>query len=329
MRNIFFMSAALALLTLPAVADEVDLSELGVPEIATEIVLEPGAEAGPSVGQHRFILTFEPASNSTSGLIRDKFMSEGVFADVLDELSDHIALPQDFPIIFGDCGRVNAFYSPSERAVHICYELIEMYNTSYQQLQGDAKDLLGWADQSSVLTGTTLFVLLHEIGHAMTDMFDLPITGREEDAVDQFAATILIDADEEGDAFEERPSRLALLGAQFFLGMSRSPEEMTRDLFANEHALGQQRFFDVMCLIYGSDPKTFGPILTPAMVMVEDAYEKAPDTFDAAKYTSWLTRTNDLNILPWERAIRCPQEYARYSASWDYLTDTFMVAQED
>ena len=233
------MGAAFASLAIPAFAEDIDLAELGVPEIGTEIVLAPGAAAGDEIGQHRFVVRFEPANNSTAGLIRDKFMREGIFAEVLDELSEQIALPADFPIIFGHCSEVNAYYAPSERAVHMCYELIEMYNTSYEGLTGDSKQVLGWADQSSVLTGTTLFILLHEIGHAMTDIFDLPITGREEDAVDQFATTILIEADEEVDAFEERPSRLALLGAQFFLALSSAPNEITRNVFANEHALGQ------------------------------------------------------------------------------------------
>jgi len=37
------------------------------------------------------------------------------------------------------------------------------------------------------LEGATIAVLLHEIGHAMIDVYDLPIVASEEDAADEFA----------------------------------------------------------------------------------------------------------------------------------------------
>ena len=36
------------------------------------------------------------------------------------------------------------------------------------------------------------FTLLHEIGHALIDHFELPVFGREEDAADQIATTTMI-----------------------------------------------------------------------------------------------------------------------------------------
>lgn len=39
-------------------------------------------------------------------------------------------------------------------------------------------------------------MLFHELGHAFISLYDLPITGREEDAVDQFAAILLAMGDE-------------------------------------------------------------------------------------------------------------------------------------
>lgn len=38
----------------------------------------------------------------------------------------------------------------------------------------------------SSATGALLWIFLHETGHALADLLDLPLTGREEDAVDQF-----------------------------------------------------------------------------------------------------------------------------------------------
>lgn len=71
--------------------------------------LFPGAEAGDTLGGHSFVLTFEPTAISEAGLIRDKFEREGIFAEVLDELSAQIALPQGISVTFEDCGFPNAY----------------------------------------------------------------------------------------------------------------------------------------------------------------------------------------------------------------------------
>src|SRR5690606_13863239 len=163
------------------------------------------------------------------------------------------------------------------------------------------------------LSGTTLFILLHELGHGMVDLFDLPITGREEDAVDQFATLMLIEADEEDDTLEERPSRLALLGAYFFRQLSFAREAMTRHIFSNEHALGQQRYYDVMCLVLGANIELYGPILALGVQMVDDTAQRYPDLVKEERVLEWLEKTDDLNILPYRRAVRCEAEYARYS----------------
>jgi hypothetical protein len=323
-RSLAFLSLLAGLVASPALAQDLDF----VQEVETE-ALTPGAAAGPVLGEHRFVLYFEQSSIREAGLIRSKFEKEGIFAEILDDLADQIALPVDIPVNFADCGGPNAYWSPSEQSITFCYELIVLYNDTYQNLEGPEGGVFRWADQDSVLTGTTLFVLLHELGHGLTALYDLPITGREEDAVDQFAALTLIGADEEGDSFEERPSRIALLGAYFFKELSRAPESFTRDIFSNEHSLGQQRYYDVMCLVLGSDMDTYAPILTPGLVMVFDTVEKNPESFDQDKVMDWLNKTDALNILPAARALRCPHEFARYDASWDYIVDTFMTVQAD
>src|SRR5690606_36030821 len=123
--------AVLAFLAMPALAQDtaVDPAQMVAP--AEEIELEPGAEAGETSGEHRFVLTFEPSDNAELGLIREKFIRDGIFASVLDELSDQIALPADFPITFKKCDRINAWYSPADRAITFCYDLVQLFNHGY------------------------------------------------------------------------------------------------------------------------------------------------------------------------------------------------------
>ena len=48
------------------------------------------------------------------------------------------------------------------------------------------------------ISGGTLGIFFHELGHGLIDMLQLPVTGREEDVVDEFATMLLLYAREEG-----------------------------------------------------------------------------------------------------------------------------------
>ncbi|MBA4490257.1 DUF4344 domain-containing metallopeptidase [Paracoccus sp. S1E-3] len=294
------------------------------------LTLSPGAATvGVKAGEHRFNLTFEPTAVEGMGLVRSKFLNEGIFQSVLDSLADNIALPRDVAVTFKDCGFDNAYWDPDESTVNMCWELISLYNRGYEEVSGEESAYLRGADQDTVLTGTTAFILMHELGHGLVSLFQLPVTGREEDVVDQFATLAMLSADEPEDTFENRDGRLVLLGAYFFQQLASQPGDLTREIFADEHALGQQRYYDVMCLVLGSDQDAYMPILAPGLFMVAREADENPDNFDDERVTDWLTKTDALNILPYERAVRCGDEYAKYSASWDYLLENFMIPQDD
>ncbi len=142
-----------------------------------------GAGAGETIGEHRFQLTFEPTQIDGMGLVRSKFQNEGIFQQVLDALADEIALPKDIPVVFRDCDLINAYWDPENSTLNMCWDLIAEYNHGYEQVSGEEKMFLAGANQGTVLTGTTLFILMHELGHGLVDLFRIPITGREENAV--------------------------------------------------------------------------------------------------------------------------------------------------
>lgn len=289
-------------------------------------VLTPGAEAGEEIGKYRFVLSFEPGEGREEALIRTRLERGGELARILDELSAQIALPQDVPVRFTHCGQPNAFWSPTEKDVTMCYELMALYNQGYTDVQDQFKSVFSWADQIEVLMGTTIFVLLHEIGHGMVDLFDLPVTGREEDSVDQFATFVLVNSDEEGDPVEARPSRYALLAGYFFEQLKPVGTEVTRKYWADTHSFGAQRNIDLFCLVLGSAPEKYGELILPGLTMVDEFFTENRDIV-GSRAVEWLNQTDDLNLIPWQRAVGCGGEYARYAASWDYLTDTFMTPQ--
>jgi hypothetical protein len=63
--------------------------------------------------------------------------------------------------------------------------------------------------RAEAVVGGFLMVLLHEAGHAMSDIFELPVLGREEDSADQLAAFVMLQ-------FGPDVARTAINGAAFY-----------------------------------------------------------------------------------------------------------------
>jgi hypothetical protein len=87
---------------------------------------------------------------------------------------------------------ISPFYSSGDRTLHFCYEFYQiLLNIAPTEKTRDG------ITRENVITGTWIGVLLHETGHALFDMLEVPVLGREEDAADQVAALIPLQFDRE------------------------------------------------------------------------------------------------------------------------------------
>lgn len=192
-----------------------------------------------------------------------------------DRLNQALILPGDITLRTKDCGEINAFYDEGDQSVTVCYELMEHF---YKVFKSD-----GDGDQkaSDYMFDAVRFAFLHEIGHALIDAYNLPITGNEEDAADRCSS--FINLEELGDD----GVRAVLAAADAFRIESKGSSLKKRDL-SDEHLLQEQRSFNALCMTYGSDS-------TKHAYIVNDGY------------------------LPKTRAERCPSEYERTAKSWSKL----------
>src|SRR5262245_53529842 len=97
---------------------------------------------------------------------------------ILEQLSEFfspIRLPHSFTMQTSECGAVNAFYSANQRRIVLCYELVESVERVAPKA-GEASDFT----YQEVVAGALVGVLLHELGHAVFDMSEVPVIGREE-----------------------------------------------------------------------------------------------------------------------------------------------------
>ena len=198
-----------------------------------------------------------------------EMQQSGVLQDLADALNARVALPRDVGLRFAECGEANAYYDSEAREISMCLELMQsMAETLEGQFEDDEQT-------TEALAGAFIAVVLHEAGHALVDVLELPVTGREEDAVDQLSAWLLIEADDVA----------SVLGAA---ATYYTDGEAGDDEFADEHSLDKQRYFNLVCWAYGSNPADSAHLI---------------ETWE----------------LPEARAEQCEAEYAQLDRSWSRL----------
>jgi hypothetical protein len=141
-------------------------------------------------------------------------------------------------------------------------------------------------EQIRFITANAEFTLFHEMGHLLINELQLPVLGREEDAADQLGLIGLF-------LRHNKPKDLSFYQklvdvAEYWRMEWQRPKSSYEEVQPwDSHALDVQRFYNIACLIYGSDPDNLG----------------------------WVLETTG---LPVERGLYCDQEYqqARYAVEW-------------
>ena len=198
---------------------------------------------------------------------------------LIAELNQRLILPFDIDVLLQDCEQPDAYYDPEKHQIFICYQLVDEY---YVLFAKKIKDKTKLDDAVTAATAATFF---HELGHGLVDAWKVPITGREEDAVDQLSTLVLIEATEDGE-------QMALDGALAFK-LYADLASGEKKIYWDEHSLDEQRFFDTICLVYGHDDEKFAYLV-------------------------------DNGTLPEERASLCSQDYNRVKGAWQQLLGPYL-----
>lgn len=145
--------------------------------------------------------------------------------------------------ILGCNGVINALYQ-SGRILY-CYELVA---DMHRQI-AESNVLPGFRREDAVVGGF-VSTLLHETGHAIFNLLDIPIFGREEDAADAIAAYVSLQ-------FGRTTARRILTGTAFVWRASELAKQNRRarrfEDYSDEHGTDAQRFYNTLCIAHGSD----------------------------------------------------------------------------
>lgn len=183
---------------------------------------------------------------------------------VLEEISEFLSplkLKQKLIFETTSCGEENAFYDPDTNTVKLCYEMFDWIENvaaaspdKVQQVPGaPPRGLLPGVTRAEAIVGAIGGVALHETGHAVFDIQQIPRLGREEDAADMVAGFVMLQ-------FGNDVARTMIKGTfnmTYNWHAQQAPHLGASALRADTHSLGLQRGFSILCLAYGKEPEAF------------------------------------------------------------------------
>ena len=182
------------------------------------------------------------------------------------------ALPYDVDVVFTNCDEANAYYTSDTKSLTYCYELMEDVENIYSQSGLEGEEL------KEAVFNNTFATLFHEFGHAMIDIQNIPITGREEDVADQISTYILLNS------YEDQAGAVLDASEEYYANAEKNPAEGSS--FADTHTSDLARYYNLVCWVYGSDTETFATLLEETGLTEErasgcaDEYSKFKNSLD-------------------------------------------------
>ena len=178
--------------------------------------------------------------------IHDLVRATQFFENIIASYNDKFKLPYDVPVYVGECGEANAFWLGEEyNFMVICYELIDDHFVRFGEIFESDAELI------EAVQGAVYWIFVHELGHGFIDIYELPLLGPHEDTSDTVASIILI---------SEGPIGInSILAASTYFQSLAIEKDVDALLiaFVDNHGLDIQRYTDMLCFIYGSDPSRY------------------------------------------------------------------------
>jgi hypothetical protein len=149
------------------------------------------------------------------------------------------------------------------------------------------------SDTIGFVVGNIEYLLVHELAHFVIAEKNVPILGPVENAADYIATLALIREAPLDPSQQDRAEQFLLATAGAFEASWQTGTQQGSEVpYWGEHALSIQRYYNIACLLYGSNPTAFASVP-----------ERAG--------------------MPATRAQSCIAEYARAAAAFDWLVGAY------
>ncbi|HSP20384.1 MAG TPA: DUF4344 domain-containing metallopeptidase [Myxococcaceae bacterium] len=215
---------------------------MGLPSLACLGLLLGASPKLPPPSQ-RFPVVYEEPTSPGMGAVA-ALMKERRALETVAEMLAFLKLPRKLTLKAASCGESNAWFDSETEVVTFCYEMADEF------IKAASADHRFGLTEEQATAAPFLFIMFHETAHAIFTILDVPVLGREEDAADQVATLVAIRL---GGNFAERMLR----GAALMYHRDSAARKVGEDDFADVHGLDRQRYYNVLCIAWGSDPKRF------------------------------------------------------------------------
>jgi hypothetical protein len=218
-------------------------------------------------GAGRMRVRWRNLGGSTAALAR-QVRASGLAQQTASAVNESLYLPRDVTIVFGgdDDG---PYYDPDSRTIQYPWSFVRETQDLLR-----ASDYREGAELRTAVIDATRFSLQHEVAHALIDQLHVPIVGREEDAADSFAAFVAVEVDDDGEQ--------VLAATDLFAALDDEDGHDDESAFWDEHSLDLQRYYEISCLVYGSDTKRYAS-LVDGLHIGADRLAACPDEWDATR----------------------------------------------
>ncbi len=236
------------------------------------------AQAAAAQAMHADSVDIEYVKPATADL--DPVYDMAKTAHVLERIRSMLIplkLPRRLLLKTESCnGDDNAWYDNA--VVTVCYEFLDEFWKKVPD-----KTTKRGVTPMDAMVAPIVDTFLHEVGHAVFDLWNVPVLGREEDAADFFSAYLML-------KFNKQEARRLIMGTAYqYREIVRHPElKLAMEKFADVHSLPAQRFYNVLCIAYGSNEVEFADLV-------------------------------DKGYLPKERASDCKDEYKQIAYAYEAL----------
>jgi len=220
-----------------------------------------------------FVVYDAPAGQAAANA--RKALQLGGTNGVADGFTKSFKLPRDIRIHAVN-GFVGPNYNPGDHTITLSYGFVNyverLLETNFPQLVRNQNELgREWA----AIDG---FILVHEWAHALIDIYNFPVLGKEEDAADALATVFMTQFVNGGDEF-------AFDAAKFFDALSARQRHLSPSDYWDAHSLDKQRAYSILCWIAGSTQTDYKVIV-------------------------------NLHVIGGDRLQTCPAEYRQRVRSW-------------
>jgi hypothetical protein len=229
----------------------------------------------------------EPADPAYSAIYQDLKDRQ-----ILEELKDFLSpvrLPHPVLVKLEQCDASERPYEPGG-PVTICYEYVAKLQALATKIPADGATPRG-VTRDDAIVGAFAQAVLQQMSLVLYDQQHTPIWGREYDAADKLAAFLMLQ-------FDEKTAHRLMNGAAFFF--EASDRTWTGSDFSDVKSPEAQRFYNYLCIAYGSNQKAFADFVQPS-----------------GQQSTGGSAAKREDLLPQSRAVRCPREYADFKVGYD------------